>query len=169
MKEDFEEIRMQICIEDVARRLLGEPVRGMFRFPGERTPSIKIYPETGSFYDFGRGTGGDAVKLWVHVRCCDSWTALKEIRALYGIEDTPDRENIRSRIKQQERKQEAAEQKKKEQQLEWQNEVDFWKKVSSDFGHLIQKLEPFSDGWCLSINKKQIAEYRLGLLCGIYN
>lgn len=168
MKEDFEDIRTRVCIEDVARHLLGEPIKGMFKFPGERTPSIKIYLETGSFYDFGRGGGGDAVKLWAHVRCCDSWTALKEIRVLYGIEDTPDRENIRSRIKQQEKELEAAEQKKKEQQSAWRNEVDFWKKVSDDFEHLIQKSEPFSDGWCLSINKKQIAEYRLDLLCGIY-
>lgn len=169
MKEDFEEIRAQIYIEDIARRLLGEPDRGMFRFPGERTPSIKIYPNTNSFFDFGRGIGGDAVKLWVHVQCCDSWTALKEIRVLYGIKDTPDRENIRSRIKQQEKELEAAEQKKKEQQSAWRNEVDFWKKVSSDFGHFVQKSEPLSDEWCIGINRKQIAEYRLDYLCGIYN
>lgn len=168
MKEDFEEIRAQIYIEDIARHLLGEPVRGMFRFPGEKTPSIKIYPNTNSFFDFGRGIGGDAVKLWVHVRCCDSWTALREIKALCGITEMPDRENIRERIQQQEKELEAAERKKREQQSAWRNEVDFWKKVSDDFEHLIQKSEPLSDGWCLGINKKQIAEYRLDLLCGIY-
>lgn len=81
MKEDFENIKSQIRIEDVAGYLLGT-AKGMYRYPGERTGSVKVYPMTQSFYDFGRGCGGDSVKLWSHVRGVDSWVALKEIRQL---------------------------------------------------------------------------------------
>ena len=83
MKENFEIIKAQVCIESVAKYLLGQPVHGLYRFPGERTPSIKIYKETGSFFDFGRAKGGDAVALWAHVCNCDNWTALRELSAFY--------------------------------------------------------------------------------------
>ena len=68
MQEDFQVIKAQVGIESVAQHLLGQPIRGMYRYPNERTPSIKVYPETQSFFDFGRGNGGDLVKLWSH-RC----------------------------------------------------------------------------------------------------
>ena len=48
----------------------------MYIYPGEKTASIRIYAETQSFYDFGRCTGGDVIRLWSHVRDVDSWTAL---------------------------------------------------------------------------------------------
>lgn len=50
----------------------------MYIYPGEKTASIRIYAETQSFYDFGRCTGGDVIRLWSHVRDVDSWTALYE-------------------------------------------------------------------------------------------
>ena len=68
MKENFEIIKVQVCIESVAKYLLGQPVHGLYRFPGERTPSIKLYPKTQSFYDFGRNTGGDCIRLWSHIK-----------------------------------------------------------------------------------------------------
>lgn len=51
----------------------------MYIYPGEKTGSIKLYPESKSFYDFGRCMGGDCVRLWSHVRGCDSWQALRRI------------------------------------------------------------------------------------------
>lgn len=108
MKEDFEDIKGQVRIEDVARHLLGEPVRGMFYYPGERTPSIKIYKSSNSFYDFGRSTGGDCIRLWSYIHHVNNWAALQEIKSLYGIGNEPDRENIKERIQQQEKAREAA-------------------------------------------------------------
>ena len=52
MRGEIEILKRQIRIEDIADYLLGEPARVMYRFPGERTPSIKVYTDTNSFYDF---------------------------------------------------------------------------------------------------------------------
>ena len=100
MREDFEQIRQQISIETVADYLLQKQGR-MYVFPGERTGSIKLYPASNTFYDFGRACGGDCVKLWSHIKGCDSWTALQEIKGMFGL-DTPNRANSRDLIRQQE-------------------------------------------------------------------
>lgn len=167
MREDFENVKSQVDIQDLATMLLGQPIRQMYRYPGEKTPSIKIYARTQSFFDFGRSVGGDCIKLWSHVHRCDSWTALKQIRALYGIEDVQDRENIRERIRQQERDREAAKQAEEERKEHWRGDVDFWKKISGACECVIECSEVFSDDWCWAINQRQLAEYRLDGLCGV--
>ena len=58
MREDFEQIRQQIRIETIASYLLQKQGK-MYIYPGERTGSIKLYPGSNTFYDFGRGCGGD--------------------------------------------------------------------------------------------------------------
>lgn len=68
----------------MARYLL-EKQGHLYKFPSERTASIRIYSATQSFYDFGRGCGGDVIRLWSHVRGVDSWTALKQIRECFGL------------------------------------------------------------------------------------
>ena len=73
----------------------------MYIYPGEKTGRIKLYPESKCFYDFGRCMGGDCVRLWSHVRGCDSWQALKEIREAFGL-NTPDKANSWKLIRQQE-------------------------------------------------------------------
>lgn len=61
----FEEIRKKIPIVEVARHLLKPGQKpNIFYYPGEKTASIKVYPETGSFFDFGRCVGGDCIRLW---------------------------------------------------------------------------------------------------------
>lgn len=172
MTETFKIFREQVYIQDVAPRLLGEPIRGMFRYPGEKTASLKIYPETQSFYDFGRGVGGDSIRLWSHVKGCDNWTALQEMAALYGISLTlneTDRENIIAKIKRQETAQREREQIRKRRQGQWVKEVERlqeWRKLCQnllDSGHL----PPFCDvrSWCYS--EIQIADYKLDVLCGV--
>lgn len=79
-KEDFELIRQQINIEAVANHLMKKQGKN-YIFPSEKSASVRIYPETQSFYDFGRCTGGDVIRLWSHVRDVDSWTALCQMRA----------------------------------------------------------------------------------------
>lgn len=167
MRKDFERVKMKVHVEDVAYHLLGEPVRGMFRFPGERTPSIKVYPETNSFFDFGRGVGGDSVKLWAHIRRCDSWDALKEIKALYGIMDTPDKESARKRIKHQEKERRRQEERKQEFENALFGEVDRLKHWADIFRMALEKrlYEPFSDMWAYCVNELQGIEYKLDILC----
>lgn len=167
MRENFEEVKAVIHIEDVASCLLGESIKGMYRYPGERTSSIRIYSETQSFYDFGRGIGGDAIRLWSHVRQVDNWTAINEIKILYGISDSPDKENIRKRIWQQEQANKAAKQAEKRCKAAWRRKVDICKKRIRTLDIIQQRSEPFSDAWCITVNQKQMEEYRLNELCGI--
>lgn len=61
-KEDFELIRQQINIEAVANHLMKKQGKN-YIFPSEKSASVRIYPETQSFYDFGRCTGGDVMRF----------------------------------------------------------------------------------------------------------
>lgn len=172
MEEYFKNVKAEVNINDVATRLLGEPIRGMHKYPGEKTASLKIYPETRSFYDFGRGVGGDVIRLWSHIKGCDNWAALREICALYGIStdlNTADGKSIAERIRRQERAQKEREQAKKHKQRQWVKEVERlqeWRKLCQnllDSGHL----PPFCDvrSWCYS--EIQIADHKLDILCEV--
>ena len=174
MKENFESVKAQVDIKDIATYLLGKPCQGMYRFPGERTASIKIYPDTQSFFDFGRNTGGDCIRLWSHVKGCDNWTALNEIVALYGISATlneTDKENIVAKIKRQEKAQEKRRQAERRERKQWVMQVDRLKAQEELYNNLLESphIQPFSDVWCWLINLKQIVSYRLDCLCGIEN
>ena len=174
MEENFQIIKEQVCIENVAQYLLGQPVRGMYRFPDERTPSIKIYPETNSFFDFGRNTGGDCIRLWSHVKGCDNWSAMNEIAVLYGVPtdlNETDRKNIVAKIKRQEKAQKERKQDEKHRQKQWVIQVDRLKAQEELCNNLLESthIQPFSDVWCWLINLKQIVSYRLDCLCGIEN
>ena len=172
MKENFEIIKAQVCIESVAKYLLGQPVHGLYRFPGERTPSIKIYKETGSFFDFGRAKGGDAVALWAHVCNCDNWTALRELSAVFGIStalNETDKENIVAKIKRQEKAQKEREQAEKRKRKQWVMQVDRLHEELELYDNLLNSphIPPLSWVWTWCMNGKQLAEYKLDYLCGV--
>ena len=172
MKENFEIIKSEVNINDVAIRLLGEPIRGMYRFPGERTASLKIYPETQSFYDFGRNTGGDVIALWAHVRNCDNWTALQELSAVYGGStdlNTADRKSIAERIEAQETAQKERRIEEARKHKRWVAQVDKLHGELELFDNLLNSphIPPLSWVWTWCMNGKQLAEYELDYLCGI--
>lgn len=172
MKEDFEILRSQVDISDVAIHLLGLPVKGMYKYPSERSPSIKIYPETQSFYDFGRGTGGDVIKLWSHVQGVDNWTALREITSLYGISITLNevaKKNIAEQIRRQKKAHKEYKQTERCKQKQWVIQVDRLKTQEELCNNLLknQHIKPFSDAWCWLVDLKQMISYRLDNLCGI--
>lgn len=169
MKEDFEIIKQKIRIEDIANYLLGEDVRGMYKFPQERTASIKIYPKTQSFFDYGRGTGGDAIRLWSHVRQVDNWTAVNEIKILYGISDSLDKENIRQKIRQQEAQRQREKAKKELKKKLWVAEVDRLKEQAGLYEKILDlpHIKPLSYIWCYCKNQKQLAEYQLDVRCSV--
>ena len=172
MTEDFKIFRKQVHIQDVATYLLGKPCRGMYRFPGERTPSIKVYPETNSFYDFGRGIGGDCVRLWSHVKGCDNWTALQEVAAVFGVSmalNETDRKKITERIRRQEQAQREREQAEKRKRKQWIAQVDRLHEELELYDNLLNTphIPPLSWVWTWCMNGKQLAEYELDCLCGI--
>lgn len=172
MREHFQIIKDQIGIESVAQHLLGQPVRGMYFFPGERTPSIKIYPKTESFFDFGRGIGGDCIKLWSHIRHCDSWTALQEIVTVFGVStalNETNRKSIVERIKTQEQAQKEREQAEKRAKKLWVSQVDKLHEELELYDNLLNSphIPPLSWVWTWCMNGKQLAEYKLDYLCGV--
>lgn len=61
---DLQKIKEQVSIYDVAESLLRlEKQDGKYKYPGERTASIKLYPENNRFHDFGRNVNGDIFDL----------------------------------------------------------------------------------------------------------
>lgn len=166
-KEDFEIIRQQINIETVADYLLEKDGR-LYKYPGERTGSIHIYEGSRSFYDFGRCVGGDVIKLWSHIRGCDNWTALQEIRETFGL-DTPNRANSRDLIRQQElarNQQKAAE---KAAKRAWVRQVDQLKAQCKLYQAVLNSphCEPLSWQWCTAKNNLTTAAGKLDLLCNV--
>lgn len=172
MKENFEIIKAEVNINDVATRLLGEPIKGMYKHPGERTASLKIYPETRSFYDFGRGVGGDVIRLWSHVKGCDNWEAMNEIAAIFGVSavlNETDRKSTTERIRQQEKAQEKRRQAERREQKQWVMQVDRLHEELELYDNLLNSphIPPLSWVWTWCMNGKQLAEYELDCLCGI--
>ena len=173
MKEDFEKVKEQVRIKNVAQHLLGQPIRDMYRYPGEQTPSIKAYPETNSFYDFGRATGGDAVRLWSHIKGCDNWTALQELSAVFGVSmvlNETDKKSITEQIKTQEKAQRARKQAEKRKRKQWIAQVDKLHEELELYDNLLNSshIHPLSWIWTWCMIEKQQVEYKLDCLCGVY-
>mgnify|MGYP004470516595 CR=1 FL=1 len=167
MREDFERIRQQISIGTVADYLLQKDGR-LYKYPDERTGSIKLYPDSNTFYDFGRACGGDPVKLWSHIRGCDNWTALQEIKKTFEL-DTPDKQYSKDLIQHQElarQQQKAAE---KAAKRAWVRQVDELKQQCSFYQAILDSghCEPLSWAWCVAKNNLTTAAGKLDLLCDI--
>ena len=166
-KQDFEEVKQQVSIEVVANLLLQKQGR-MYIYPGEKTGSIRIYPATQSFYDFGRSTGGDLIRLWSHIKDCDSWTALCQIRETFGL-NAPDRKNSRELIAQQQEARKRQQEAKKQEKKRWRIEVDRLKAESSFYQAILEgeHCKPLSWTWCTCQNRLTVAQGMLDLLCEI--
>ena len=173
MRSDFLEVRNKVRIEDVASLLLGKPSPGGFyRFPGERSPSIRVYPETNSYYDFGRGSGGDCMALFAHIKGVSQWQALQEIKRLYGLENEPDKatstRQTRSdiaKIALRQRREKAARQQAFQEALN--AEVASLRIRLTLYTEALKRREnePFSNVWCLLVKARQTVEYKLDVLC----
>ena len=175
MRSDFLEVNNRVKIEDVAAALLGKPSPGGFyRFPGERSASIKIYPKTNGFYDFGRCVGGDCVALFAHIKGASQWQALREIKRLYGLENEPDKaistRQTRSDIakialQQRQQQEEAAREQAFREALN--AEIDSLKRRLTLYTEALKRREndPFSDVWCLLLEAIQSTAYKLDILC----
>ena len=167
-REDFETVSRQIGVESVAKYLGLQKDGKLYKYPGERTASIKIYPESNSFFDFGRSIGGDSVKLWSHVRGVDSWTALKQIRECFGL-NTPNRVHSRDLIRKQEEARLQQIEAKKQEKKRWRMEVDRLKAESSFYQAILEgeHCKPLSWLWCTCKNRLTTVEGKLDLLCKI--
>lgn len=83
-----DKIKQVVRIEDLANKL-GYPIqRNGFCFSiykQEKTPSLKLYPLTNSFYDYSSGENGTVIDFYMGVYNVDFNTAVRELGNLYGI------------------------------------------------------------------------------------
>jgi DNA primase len=99
-----DKIKEVVRIEDLANRL-GYPVqRNGFCFSiykQEKTPSLKLYPPTDTFYDFSSGEHGSVFDFYMGVYNVDFATAVRELGDMYGITYGQGAEGIAHRVKPQ--------------------------------------------------------------------
>lgn len=108
------------------------------------------------------------IKLWSHIRGCDNWTALQEIRETFGL-DTPNKANSRDLIRRQElarQQQKAAE---KAAKRAWVRQVDELKQQCLFYQAILnsEHCEPLSWQWCIAKNALTAASGKADMLCGI--
>ena len=124
--------------------------------------------KSNSFYDFGRGVGGDVVRLWSHVRGCDSWTALNEIRETFGL-SVPDRKNSRELIAQQQQARKRQLEAEEEAKRQWVRQVDELKAEVKLLSGILSsgQCKPLSWLWCVCQNRLTTANIQLDLMCNV--
>ena len=76
-KEKLEEIKAKNDILDVVSEYIeltpkGNRLMSLCPFHNDKTPSFTVYPEKGSFYCFGCGTGGDVIEFVKLIKNIDS-------------------------------------------------------------------------------------------------
>ena len=89
----------------------GRNLVGLCPFHGEKTPSFNIYTETGSFYCFGCGKGGDIITFVMNIENLDYMEAVKFLAERAGMslpEDDYDDSMSRMRTRIYEANREAA-------------------------------------------------------------
>ena len=77
-----EQIKDQVNILDLVNRLGLNPNKSGFIksiFKEEKNPSLKIYPESNSFYDYSAGKGGDVISFVESYFKIDFKEAIKKI------------------------------------------------------------------------------------------
>ena len=84
----IDKIKSLVNISDLASRLGFEITRNGFIYSiykNENTPSLKLYSETNSYFDFSTSQGGDVIKFFADACNVDTKTAIEEIAKMYGI------------------------------------------------------------------------------------
>jgi hypothetical protein len=158
-----DEIKKQYSMRDVAERYGYHPNRsGFISCPfhsGDREPSMKIYHD--SFHCFGCGADGDIFDFVQKMEGCDFKTAFKAL----GGDFRPLKASDLLRIAREEKRREEHELRLSSARMEY-------RKVCSNlilFRMAIAMLDPLSDAWCYSMNKKQICEYKADYLMNEIN
>lgn len=86
----LEQLRANTDIESVISpyvnlRRRGKNLVGLCPFHNEKTPSFTVYPESGSFYCFGCGVGGDVITFVRRMENLDYMEAVKQLADRAGM------------------------------------------------------------------------------------
>ncbi len=67
--DNVNKIKQLITIQNVIDRYGYKPKKGFISCPfhNEKTPSLRVYTDTNTFYCFGCGTGGDVISFIAHL------------------------------------------------------------------------------------------------------
>ena len=85
----IEEIKNKIDIKWLAQKLGLKLYNNDFLFSiyrSEKKPSLKLYPETNSYFDYSAGKGGDVINFYADAKRISISEAVKELIQLAGIE-----------------------------------------------------------------------------------
>ena len=87
----LQELKSRCDISDVISGYVnlkrrGRNLVGLCPFHSEKTPSFNIYPENGSFYCFGCGTGGDVITFIMKIENLDYIEAVRFLAQRAGLE-----------------------------------------------------------------------------------
>ncbi len=87
----LQELKSRCDISDVVSGYVnlkrrGRNLVGLCPFHSEKTPSFNIYPENGSFYCFGCGTGGDVITFIMKIENLDYIEAVRFLAQRAGME-----------------------------------------------------------------------------------
>lgn len=85
----IEEIKNRINIKDLVSELGIKIYKNDFIYSiykTERTPSLKIYPESNSFYCFSTGKGGDVINFYADYKRIELKEAVKELDIRAGLD-----------------------------------------------------------------------------------
>lgn len=87
----LQELKMRNDITDVVSgyvnlRRSGRNMVGLCPFHGEKTPSFNVYPESGSFYCFGCGVGGDVITFIRRIENLDYMEAVRFLADRSGLQ-----------------------------------------------------------------------------------
>ena len=115
MEQAARQVKELVRLTDVLARYNLTPNRaGFLHCPfhsGDRDASLKIYPDTDSWYCFGCGEGGDVIDFVAKMERCSFTDALKKLNTdlCLGLEEKQSLRNVRQR--KQERSREVLRQK----------------------------------------------------------
>ena len=87
----LQELKLRSDITEIASSYVnlkrhGRNMVGLCPFHGEKTPSFNIYTESGSFYCFGCGAGGDVITFIMKIENLDYIEAVKFLAQRAGME-----------------------------------------------------------------------------------
>lgn len=177
MRDDFLELKTRlrehgIDICQVSTDLYMTPNnKGYVKSPltTDRTPSLKLYSKSDTFYDFAAAKGGDIIAFVAYTGGMDNWTALHTLSGFYDISISDNHPNRRDVIKQRL----AEERKKKEREAAIRNayltQIDNLKRQEHLYRSALQnpQIEPYSDLWTDMINSLQPITYKLDVLLAV--